>query len=633
MSPSADPIAEIKARLDIVEVIGQTVVLKKAGQTFKGLCPFHAEKTPSFVVFPDKGNFHCFGCGANGDIFTFVMRTANLDFAEVLRLLAERAGVELKPRLRAGDAEQRRARLIELLEQAALFFQQALRRPEAEAARRYLNERGLTSPTIDRFRIGWAPESWDALVRYLTERGARPEELVAAGLAAEREGGGHYDRFRGRIIFPIANERGELVGFGGRILGDGQPKYLNSPQTELFDKGAILYGIDQARATIRALNRVTIVEGYVDVLIAHQSGITDVVASLGTALTERQVSTLKRLTRTVVLALDADAAGDDAVLRGLEVARQVYLDARVAVPLPQGLVRLESRLGADIRIAALPRGRDPDEIIRADPSQWRTLIDEAKSVVDFYFEVILGRADLSSPREATAAVHQLLPIIGEVRDSVQQALYLQRLADRVHIAEQLLASELARLRLTATPAPAIGTAEPAAPVRRRSILDEYALGLLLLYPSQAAAFADELREDDWELVESRQVFLAIRRQLATDGVVNRDALVEALAEPVADWLRVVLRQEELRPPMDERTVSAEQARCLRDLRRRLRRLHLQAYAAHLRDLEAGGDLEAVKELAGQAERELARLEADERLSKLAWVWPRPKPGEGHSAAE
>jgi DNA primase len=621
MTPSSDPIAEIKARLDVVDVIGQKVALKKAGSTYKGLCPFHGEKSPSFIVFPDKGNYHCFGCGANGDIFSFLMKTENLDFPEALRVLAAKAGVELKPRLTNDGATQRRTQLIDLLEQATLFYQQALRLPEGKPARDYLAGRGVVSETIDRFRLGWAPDRWDALYQYLTGRGAKPELIVAAGLAAERDTGGYYDRFRGRVIFPIISDRGDLVGFGGRTLGDGQPKYLNSPETELFDKGATLYGVDQAKTTIRAINRATIVEGYLDVLIAHQSGIRDVTASLGTALTERQVNALKRLTRTLVLALDADAAGDEAVLRGLEVARQVYSDTRVAVPLPQGLVRLESRLGADIRIAALPRGRDPDEIILENPDGWRKIVDTARPVVDFYFDAVLGRADLSSPKSAAAAVRQLLPIIGEVSDSVQQSLYLQRLAERVHIAEPLLVSELARLRLTSA-RPAAVEDVPEDPPRRRSALDEFALGLIVLYPAQARGFIDELREDDWELVESREVFLAARQLYAETGVLDRSLLLAALAEPVSSWLQAVLRAEEARPSLGERDLTSEQGRCLRDLRRRLRRARMPGYTAMLRDLEESGDVEAAREIQRQVERELVQLETDERLSKRAPVWSR-----------
>lgn len=619
MSPSADPIAEIKTRLDIVDVIGQKVQLKKAGHTFKGLCPFHSEKSPSFVVFPDKGNYHCFGCGANGDVFSFVMKTDNLDFAETLRELARRTGVELKPRLSGEGGQSRRARLLELVEQAAMYFQQSLRRPDASEARDYLAGRGISAATIDTFRIGWAPDRWDGLCLHLEAKGAKPDELVAAGLARERDGGGIYDCFRGRVMFPIGNDRGELVGFGGRILDDGQPKYLNSPQTELFDKGATLFGIDQARAAIRTLNRATLVEGYVDVLIAHQCGIKDVIASLGTALTERQVSALKRLTRTVVLALDSDAAGDDAVLRGLDVARQVFADERVPVPLPQGLVRLESRLGADIFIASLPRGRDPDEIIRESPDRWREIVDAAQPIVDYYFDVVLGRSDLSSTKGKTAAIRQLLPIVGEVRDPVQQALYLQRLADRVKIAEQLLASELARQRLTAKAPEKVGDRRDPENPRRRSTLDEYAIGLLLAYPAQARDFANALEEDDLELVESQEIVTAIRRLVQGGSQPERQALVSRLPEPLAEWLEAVLRDQEGRPILDEREVTREQEKCLRELRRRADRKRIATYSAFLRELEAEESSDA-SEMYRRVEQALARLQTAERMSPQARVW-------------
>lgn len=625
MSPSQDPISEIKARLDIVDVVGRKVALKKSGHTFKGLCPFHTEKTPSFIVFPDKGNYHCFGCGANGDVFGFVMKTENVDFPEALRQLAAQAGVELKSKTSNEGSDRRRSQLTEVIEQATLFFQQSLHRPGGQAARQYLADRGLSSETIDRFRLGWAPESWDGLFKYLTDKGIQAELIIAAGLAGERETGGYYDRFRNRVVFPIFSERGEPVGFGGRTLGDQQPKYLNSPETELFDKGATLYGIDQAKAAIRAGQRVIIVEGYVDVLIAHQNGVREVVASLGTALTDRQVGILKKLTRTVVLALDSDAAGDEAILRGLEVARQVYSDATVAVPLPQGLVRLENRLGADILIAALPRGRDPDEIIREDIESWHRVIDNAQPVVDFYFDLVLGRADLTSSKGVSAAVHQLLPIIGDVRDPMQQAVYLRRLSDRVQIAEQLLMSELARMRLAAKPrGDRIASEEPRQP-RRRSTLDEYVIGLILLYPAQARPFLDEVSEADLELVESQEVYREIWRQVENAGQPDRSALGTVLTEPISEWLNAVLEREGSRPPLDQQAVRNEQGRCLRDLRRRQRRARLQEMAMHLRDLEAAGDDTATADLHRRAEHELTQLEADERLSRLAFHWSRTLP--------
>jgi DNA primase len=620
MSTTADPIAEIKSRLEIADVVGQKVALKKAGSTLKGLCPFHSEKTPSFVVFPDKGNYHCFGCGANGDIFSFVMRTENIDFAEALRELAGRAGVALKSRHADDGTGKRRGELIQLLEQATLYFQQALRRPDAQSARDYLRERGLDQETIDEFRIGWAPDRWDELQQYLIQKGADAELIVSAGLAGQRDNGGYYDRFRGRIMFPIVSERGDLVGFGGRILGPGEPKYLNSPQTELFDKGATLYGIERARSAVRALNRATIVEGYVDVLVAHQRGFKDVVASLGTALTERQVQILKRLTKTVVLALDADSAGDEAVMRGLDVARQVYGDAQVAVPLPQGLVRLESRLGADIRIASLPRGQDPDEIIRQNPDNWRTIVDDARSIVDYYFDVVLSQADLKSTKGTTAAVRQLLPIIGEVSDSVQRALYLQRLSERVRIPEQVLASELAVLRLKSSSVPTNQPESTEETPRRHSTLDEYTLGLLLRYPNRTRLLLDELREDDWELVESREVFLEICRQVADGRQPDITALGRDLPEPLAAWLQAVMRNEDLRPVLDDRALTVEQPKAVADMRRRLRRARLPSYVALLRDLEQAVDDTAAAQVHSQVERELAQLEAQERQSTRARVW-------------
>lgn len=337
-------------------------------------------------------------------------------------------------------------------------------------------------------------------------------------------------------------------------------------------------------------------------------------------MTERQINTLKRLTRTVVLALDADSAGDDAVLRGLEVARQVYGDATVAVPLPQGLVRLESRLDADIRIAALPRGQDPDEIIRAGREQWDAIVNAAKPVVEFYFDVILSKADLSSTKSTAAAVRQILPIIGEVRDPMQQSLYLQRLADRVRIAEQLLQSELARWRLTArSKAPAATISEPPVP-KRRSVMEEYAIALLFRYPAQAQPLLSELSEEDWALVESRQIFCEAREQYRASGQIEQDAILAALPEPIADWLRTVLRRDAERPTLNERVAAREQERCIADLRRGMGRQRIMGYPQLAGDAPADGNPDPASEIYRKVERELAQLMAEERRSGRARYW-------------
>ena len=328
---------EIKERLDIVEVISNYVPLKKAGRSYKGLCPFHSEKTPSFVVFPDSQSWHCFGaCGIGGDVFSFVMKRENLDFAETLKLLAARAGVELQPREeRLPAEEQRLARLREIITVAAGYFHHLLiNAGEAAIAREYLARRGLVPGTWESWQLGYALDSWDTLKNYLAGKGYTLEEIEEAGLIIRREDDsglpdkdrGYYDRFRGRLIIPIRDGQGRTVGFGARLLreepGRPQPKYINSPQTPLFDKSNVVFGLDMAHKAIRDVDLAVIVEGYMDVLGSHQVGVRNVVAGMGTALTEAQLRQIKRYSSNVTLALDPDAAGAHATVRGLETARQ-----------------------------------------------------------------------------------------------------------------------------------------------------------------------------------------------------------------------------------------------------------------------------------------------------------------------
>jgi len=328
-------VEDVKQRLNIVEVISAYVPLKKAGRNYKGLCPFHNEKTPSFVVFPDTQRWHCFGaCGSGGDVINFVMRREGLPFVEALKMLAARVGVELTPPTPAQEAEaEERRRLWDVNRLAAEYFHRLLMESdEAAQARSYLAGRGLQAETLRAFQVGYARDTWQALSDYLGSQGWREADLTKAGLVSERESGGSYDRFRGRIVYPIRDARGHVCGFGGRVLDDSLPKYLNSPQTPVFDKGGVLYGIDLAREMIRRSETAVLVEGYMDVLMAHQAGFRNVVGAMGTALSEAQIAILKPLTKRLVLALDPDVAGDKATLRGLEVAKEA-LDARV-VPVP-----------------------------------------------------------------------------------------------------------------------------------------------------------------------------------------------------------------------------------------------------------------------------------------------------------
>ena len=372
-----NPIEEIKQRLDIVDVIGESVNLHKAGRNYRALCPFHVEKEPSFYVFPDRATWHCFGgCSTGGDVFSFVMKKENVDFTGALRLLAERAGISLGKKSRAAE-ETDQDRLRQANESAALFFQHALLNTQRGLkALDYLSLRGIDRQTAEAFQLGYAPDSWDALREHLKGRGFGEGELLRAGLLVEGEKG-LYDRFRHRAVIPIRDGQGRAVGFGSRKLpaedgeeptGDSEsPKYLNTPQTPIFDKGTILFGLDRAAESIRRADVAVIVEGYMDVIAAHQHGNGNVVASMGTALTERQLGPLRRLTENIVLAFDPDTAGQAASERGDLVAQ---------------------RLGVNVRVMKLPKGRDPDEIIRADPDGWRRLVIEAEAPKAFSSERI-----------------------------------------------------------------------------------------------------------------------------------------------------------------------------------------------------------------------------------------------------
>lgn len=466
---SPAPIEEIKSRLDIAEVVGEYVPLKPSGpERLKARCPFHNEKTPSFMVSRDRQIFHCFGCGEGGDIFTFVQKMEGLEFSEALRLLAKKANVELPsydPKLTT-----ERTAILEALSLAASYYHEYLRKAKfAGGARDYLSlQRKLTEQTIDQFAIGYAPDSWDACIQALTKRGITEARLVESGLAIRRDKGqGMYDRFRNRIMFPIRDAHGAVVGFGGRAMDPNEPaKYINTPQTLVYNKSAVLYGLDLAKPEIRKQKIAVVVEGYMDCVASHQVGMTNVVASSGTALTDGQVLLLKRYAPTVALAFDMDPAGETAAKRGIAVAW---------------------REGLDVKVISLPFGKDPDECIKQDPGAWAEAIGKAQPILEFYFSRTLDVRDPANVQHKKEAAKILLPILGTVADSIEQTHYLQKLAQWLNVDEHILRRKL-------EPAKPGATVDPAPEPRqdRHILLAQRLLGLLQLEPSAMPTVSGQL---------------------------------------------------------------------------------------------------------------------------------------------
>lgn len=443
-------IETIKERIDIVEVISGKVQLRKSGRSLVGFCPFHANtRTPAFTVYPDSQSFHCFGCKASGTVFDFVMRSEGLEFREALELLAQRAGVELTPRTNQDEErDQQRERLIEINVAAArLFHHMLIKSPRGAEAREYVAKRQINEWAVESFQLGFAPEERTLVFDYLTQKQTyTAAEVVAAGLAIQRDDGSYYDRFRGRVIFPIRNAKGHLIAFGGRALGDGQPKYLNSPQTLLFDKSSVLYGLDMAREAIRQHDAVVIVEGYVDAIALHQHGHRNVVAPLGTALTPEHVQLIKKLTKNIYLALDADGAGIRATLKGLQTLHENLDSQLVPVPTPTGVISWSHNLDAQIRIIELPEGKDPDELLNENADAWPQLVEQALPAMDFYVQVLTRDLNLDVLADKRTALDRLGPLIVQIGNQLEQSHYVQLLARMLSLDEAVLRGELRRLK-------------------------------------------------------------------------------------------------------------------------------------------------------------------------------------------
>ena len=578
---SDDSRERVRDAVDMVALVSTRVELRRAGvNSYFGRCPFHDERTPSFHVRPQEKHYHCFGCGESGDPFAFVMGTEGLDFPGALESLAQRFGVELEvvdEDPRAAERRRRRERLLELLDRATGYYRRVLETSdEAEGARAYLAGRGLEAQTLATFRVGYAPSAWDRMLLASRRAGFSEEELRAAGLAqASRQSPGRfYDRFRARIMFPLADARGHVLGFGARASHEGQqPKYLNTAEGEIYHKGSQLFGLDVARAPAARDGAVVLVEGYTDVLAMHQAGLENVVGLMGTALTEEQAAELKRLAPVVVLALDADAAGREAMVRAGRVC-----DGR----------------GLELRVVGLPAGSDPADLIVADGAEaMRERAAGSVPFVSFLVDRALDTADTSSAEGKDAALGEVRPLLGEMAPSVLREDLVRRVAGRLELSGQMVEALLRGGRAGANGSGAAGGGRPAVALDRREQTEQAFLALCIALPEAGAAAlgrVDHERHFTSPLTRRAATFLAEHLEDPLSAVPPEDPDLGAL-------VAALIFRFDGDEPAGARTLELEGLQ--------LDKLRLDRAVAAAREAEPG----LVPELAAERETVMHRIDA------------------------
>ncbi|MEA4811274.1 MAG: DNA primase [Anaerolineaceae bacterium] len=588
-------IDDIKAQLDIVDFVSQSgVKLRRTGKNHIGFCPFHANtRTPAFVVFPDSQSWRCFGqCNEGGDIFGFVMKKEGWDFSETLKYLADKAGVVLKPLTPETEAQQEvNANLSQMLEACVDYYrQQMLETKAGKEALDYLRKRGLTDESIKIWGLGYAPGGWNELLDHLRRKGYSEGLMLASGMLSEGEEGHVYDKFRNRLMFPIRDTYGKMVGFGGRVLDPNDvPKYMNSPKTELFDKGRLLYGLDLARQSIRRNEQVVIVEGYMDVIGLHQAGFDNAVSGMGTALTEDQFKLIKKFTRNIVLALDPDAAGEKATLKGLETARQ-SMDQESELRFDsRGLLHTESRLSADIRVTTLPDGKDPDEIALEDAEAWKRIMNEAQPVVVHVMHSLMAGKDINDAKVKRSIAEQVLPLIADVPNPVERESYRQTLARELRIDERSLTLKIANSPASRRRMQASGDMLPSRKLQKAGrfegnrALELHAVLYMIENPERRYKLDQALAKyeipllstADFSEADCREAFRIINASLAQDEVSAKDYL----AAHLPDILEPVRERD-----LPETTLQPSEEKELRDQVRNLLRLRRTMAENRLQDL-------------------------------------------------
>lgn len=583
-------IDEIKSKIDIVDLVSEAgVKLRKSGRSMTGFCPFHDNKrTPAFVVWPELGTWKCYGaCNESGDIFKFVMKQDGLDFKGALNKLAQRAGVPLQEFKReTPEVKEAHEHLRALLEDALIYYRKNLLNNKEVLA--YLRgKRDLTDATIETFGLGYAPHGYDNLLKYFLPKGYSQQDLIDAGLLIVREaedapaqGARIYDKFRHRIMIPIRDENGKMCAFGARIVDpDDIPKFMNSPETPIFSKGKILYGLDRARKLIRAADQAVIVEGYLDVIALHQAGYENVVSPMGTALTEDQLRLLKRSTRRIVLALDPDTAGQKAILSGLDAARSA-MDREGELGFdPRGLLRNEARLQADIRVAALPDNLDPDEVVARDQGEWARIIENAKPVVTHVMETLAAGRDLNDAKVKNQIAAQVLPLIEDLPTPIERDTYRQALARMLRVDEGSLAvapvaGPVLRRKPRAATSPRKTVSAEVVAVNPNLKIEAYCLGVLLQKPALLyrldrrlqEANLSELAAEDFEYTDHQLMFGVVRQAVEQDEKEHQYFVIMNLPAAVGDASRDLLTQVEALDPVEDKVLDELISRFI-DLRR------------------------------------------------------------------
>lgn len=515
-------IDDIKSRLDIVEVVSNNTSLQKSGQTFKANCPFHQERTPSFFVFPDRQTWRCFGaCASGGDIFAFVMKSQNIEFREALKFLAQQANIELPTR----ETDSQTKLLLEINNDACTYFRKYLDSSRGTNTKEYLKERDINNESLSEFELGLSPSDGQSLKNHLIGRGYNLEDLISAGVVRRQDNQIEQDIFRGRLIIPIRNSVGELVGFGGRTLNDTGPKYLNSPRTPLFDKSKLLYGLNIAKQWAKTEGLV-IVEGYMDTITAHQNGFKNVTASMGTALTEHQVTEVRKLTGQIVMSLDADNAGKQATLRSLESSWKIFQN-RSRTNRSQNLTSPPSanEENLNLKIAVLPDGQDPDEVIKSSPEKWSQFINDSVPIFEYLLHTLTTRVDIESPQGKAWVAQNLSGFITSIPEPIEQDHHLQLLAKHLSINEDVARASITRNKgFTSSPEKRLEYEGDSAFTKLSTDpIEEYYISWILQHPNLIKLTDIALPEyfSRWENKELIKAMMSLGQILDTESGISK----------------------------------------------------------------------------------------------------------------